>query len=253
MDKVIRLVQQGEIGIVIMEDKVYKNTFSQRFIKQLKEVFDDISNNPSLKAIVVHGYENYFCCGGTKDELISLNRGITTGNSDTALEDLNFYDVFLKCEIPVISAMQGHAIGGGLSLGCFADVIVMGEECVYNAIFMKYGFTPGMGATYIIPKKLGDSVGREMLLTAQNYYGSELKERGSNVKIVKKQEVIKTAMNIARELVEKPLISLKILKQHLNREIKKELSEIILRENKMHEITFAQPEVKKNIETLFGN
>ena len=83
----------------------------------------------------------------------------------------------------MISAMQGHALGGGLAFGCFADIIVMGVECIYSANFMKYGFTPGMGATYIIPRKFGEVLGTEMLLTAKNYYGSELKERGASAKI----------------------------------------------------------------------
>lgn len=253
MGRVIKLVQQAGIGIVILEDREYKNTFSQRFIKELKETFDEISSNPTLKVVVVHGYDNYFCCGGTKDELLELSKGLTKGASEVSLEDLNFFDMFLRCEIPVIAAMQGHAIGGGLSLGCFADIMVLGEECIYNAVFMKYGFTPGMGATYIIPRKLGEALGNEMLFTAQNYYGSELKERGAPVKIVKKQEVIKEAFSMAEELAERPQLSLRVLKEHLNRQIKKDLIDVVSRENGMHKITFAQPEVRNKIEALFGN
>jgi polyketide biosynthesis enoyl-CoA hydratase PksI len=253
MGSVIKLVQQGGIAIVILEDREYKNTFSQRFVKELKETFDDISRNQTLKVVVVHGYDNYFCCGGTKDELIELSTGISKGTSEVVLEDLNFFDMFIRCEIPVIAAMQGHAIGGGLSLGCFADIMVLGEECVYNAVFMKYGFTPGMGATYIIPRKFGEALGNEMLFTAQNYYGSELKERGAPVKIVKRQEVIEVALSIAEELAERPQMSLRVLKEHLNRQIKRDLTDVVSRENAMHRITFAQPEVRNKIEELFGN
>jgi polyketide biosynthesis enoyl-CoA hydratase PksI len=253
MDRVIKLVQQGEIGIVAMEDREYKNTFSQRFLKELKDTFKDISQNKTLKVIVVHGYDNYFCCGGTKDELIGLSKSVVLEEeSEVTLEDLNFFDLFLRCEIPVIAAMQGHAIGGGLALGCFADILVLGEECIYNAVFMKYGFTPGMGATYIIPRKLGDALGNEMLFTARNYYGIEMKERGAMVKIVKKQNVIQSALDIATELAEKPLVSLKLLKAHLNRDIKNDISNVAAKENEMHKITFAQPEVRERIEILFG-
>ncbi len=253
MGSVIKLVQQGEIGIVILEDREYKNTFSKTFVKELKETFGEISNNMKLKVVLVHGYDNYFCCGGTKEELVELSKSITNGTGEVALAELDFFDLFIRCELPVIAAMQGHAMGGGLSLGCFADVIVLGEECVYNAVFMKYGFTPGMGATYIIPRKLGEALGNEMLFTAQNYYGSDLKERGAPVKIVKKQEVIEVALSIARELAERPRLSLEVLKEHLNRQIKKELKDVVARENAMHRITFTQPEVQNKIEELFGN
>ncbi len=253
MGRVIKLVQQGQIGFITLEDREYKNTFSQVFIRELKETFVEISKNPTFKVIIVHGYDNYFCCGGTKEELLELRKDMTLGTGSTTLDDLNFFDTFLRCEIPVIAAMQGHAIGGGLSLGCFADIMVLADESIYNAIFMKYGFTPGMAATYIIPRKLGEALGNEMLLTAQNYYGSELKRRGVPVKVVKREEVIKVAVNIAEEMVKTPLLSLKVLKKHLNRQIKKDLKDVIERENTMHRITFAQTEVQSKIEELFGN
>jgi polyketide biosynthesis enoyl-CoA hydratase PksI len=161
---------------------------------------------------------------------------------------LSIYDLLIKCEVPVIAAMQGHALGGGMVFGSSADIMVMAEECIYSTNFMKYGFTPGVGATYIIPKKFGQVLGTEMLMTARNYYGGELKERGAAAKIVRKVDVIDTAMEIAQDLSAKPLISLKILKDHLTRQIRLELPDIIERELEMHRITFTQPEVTNMIE-----
>ena len=51
--------------------------------------------------------------------------------------------------------MQGHGIGGGFVVGLFADFVILSRESVYSTNFMKYKFTPGMGATYIVPKKIG--------------------------------------------------------------------------------------------------
>jgi polyketide biosynthesis enoyl-CoA hydratase PksI len=110
-----------------------------------------------------------------------------------------------------------------------------------------------MGATYIIPKQFGELLGIEMIDSAKNYYGRELKERGAPVKVVKKTEVIKTAMSMAKELADKPLNSLKVLKKHLTRQIRSELPDVIARELEMHQITFAQKEVRQRIESLFGN
>jgi polyketide biosynthesis enoyl-CoA hydratase PksI len=247
MSEVVKLFKEGSIGIVVLEEREYKNTFSTPLINGLMNCFEALQQMPDIKVIVVHGYDNYFCCGGTKEELIGILE------EKLQFTDLNFYDLLLRCEVPVISAMQGHALGGGLVFGCYADIIVMGEECLYSANFMKYGFTPGMGATYIIPNQFGKLLGTEMLLSAKNYYGRELKERGAPVKIVKKAEVIKTAMSMAKELADKPLLSLKVLKKHLTRQIHSELPSVIARELEMHKITFAQPEVRQRIESLFGN
>jgi len=247
MSKVVKLFKEGSIGIVVLEEREYKNTFSKPFINDLKNTFEAIGRMADISVVVVHGYDNYFCCGATKEELINIL------GQKVQFTDLDFHDLLLRCAVPVISAMQGHALGGGLVFGCYADIIVMGEECLYSTNFMKYGFTPGMGATYIIPNKFGELLGTEMLLSAKNYYGRELKERGAPVKVVKKAEVIKTAMGIAKELADKPLLSLKVLKKHLTRHICSELPSVIARELEMHKITFAQKEVRQRIESLFGN
>ncbi|MGA1867986.1 MAG: polyketide synthase [bacterium] len=246
MTEVIRLIQEGDIGIVIMEEREHKNTFSQSFNAGLTDVFNRIAHSPGIKVVVIHGYDNYFSCGGTKEELLGIMEG------KLQFTDLQFFDVLLQCEQPVIAAMQGHALGGGLVFGSYADIIVMGEECIYSTNFMKYGFTPGMGGTYIIPKKFGEALGSEMLLTAANYYGRQLKERGAPMKIVRKADVIPIAMEAAKELADKPSLSLKLLKKQLTYSIRSELPSVIVRELKMHKLSFAQPEVRARIENLFG-
>jgi polyketide biosynthesis enoyl-CoA hydratase PksI len=255
MDNVIKLNKQGPIALVAMEEREYGNTFTHRFIQGMKDAFAAIARDPEIKVVMVHGYDNYFCCGGTKEELMGFSRGVTKqkGEGQVQFTDAHFHDMFLCCEVPVIAAMQGHALGAGLAMGCYADIILMGEQCIYSANFMKYGFTPGFGGSYIIPKKLGDTLGIEMLFTARNYYGRELKERGAHVRIVSKSEVIKIAFEIAHELADKPLLSLKLLKKHLNHLITSQLQWAVENEVEMHRVTFAQPEVHSRIERLFGN
>lgn len=247
MNPVIKLqFPEPSIAVVVLEDRASSNTFSREFIAGLMDVFYQIRQNKALKAVIVHGYDNYFCCGGTKEELLNIYLGKIT------FADLPFYRLLLDCEIPTIAAMQGHALGGGLAFGCYADWVILGEECLYSANFMKYGFTPGMGATYMIPKKFGEPLAHEMLFSAQNYHGKTLKTRGALANIVEKKAVIQTAMNLAKELADKPRNSLIVLKQHLTQKIKLELPHIIEQELAMHRITFTGPEVKERIEALFG-
>ncbi|MBV7338438.1 enoyl-CoA hydratase/isomerase family protein [Chloroflexi bacterium TSY] len=247
MTQVVTLTYpEPTIALVEMADRTYRNTFSQPLIEGLLHTFEAIQQNPDVKVVVIHGYDNYFCCGGTQEELLNIFEGKIKFNV------LPFYRILLDCEIPTISAMQGHGIGGGLAFGCYADLIVMAEECLYSANFMKYGFTPGLGATYIIPRKFGELLGAELLYSANNFHGGKLRERGIPAKVVKKQEVIATALTLARDLADKPRTSLKLLKQHLTQTIKAELPTIIEQELAMHEISFSQPEVRERIETLFG-
>lgn len=247
MESVVEL-REIEAGIVqiTMQDRVHKNSFSYEFVRELIKRFETIQDNANYKAVVLTGYDSYFATGGTQEALIETYEGNINFN------DTNFYSLALDCKIPVIAAMQGHGIGGGFALGLFADFVVMSRESVYSTNFMKYGFTPGMGATYIIPKKLGFSLGEELLLNAGVYRGAELEKRGIPFPVLPREKVLPYALDIARQLAEKPRHSLVTLKDHLVAPIREKLPGIIAKEVEMHDKTFHRPEVRERIVNLFG-
>lgn len=251
MSNVVHLLRQGHVGIVSLEDREARNTFSDHLISGLIRVFDEIESDDSIKVVVIHGYDNYFCCGGTKDELLTLQRG-DARFVDSKDGSRPFYDLLLQCKVPTIAAMQGHALGGGLAFACFADILVLGEENIYSANFMKYGFTPGMGATYNLPQKFGPVLGAEMLYSARNYFGRELKSRGICSRVVPKRSVIQVAIEIANELAEKPRISLMLLKEALSASLRESIDKVIAKEVAMHQVSFRQPEVLERIESFFA-
>ncbi len=231
---------------VKMQDRVYKNTFSEELVHGLIEAFQKIKANSTYKVVILTGYDNYFCSGGTQEGLLAIHEG------RGKFTDVNVYALALECEIPVIAAMQGHGIGGGFVMGLFADFVILSRESVYTTNFMQYGFTPGMGATYIVPKKMGFSLGEEMLLNAGNYRGAELEKRGVSFKVVSRKDVLSSALQLARQVAEKPRISLITLKNHMVKSIREQLPNVVNQEIAMHDKTFHEPEVKERIIKLFG-
>lgn len=247
MEQVVTLTELGnDIVQITMQDRAARNTFSRPLIEGLLAIFEKIKNNQTYKVVILTGYDNYFSCGGTKEELFKIYR------KELQFNELEFFTYPMTLDIPVISAMQGHAIGGGLAFGCFADFMILGRECIYTTNFMKYGFTPGMASTYLVPLRFGQVVGNEMLFTAENYRGGQLAERGIPQKVVPKKQVLAEAIDLAQKLAQKPRLSLKTLKAHLTKDIIAKVPTIIEEELKMHSITFHQPEVQQRIESLFG-
>ena len=231
---------------VTMSDRMHKNTFSDELILGLIKSFEAIQSNESYKVVILTGYDGYFSSGGTRESLLAIHEG------KIKFTDMHIYRLALDCKIPVIAAMQGHGIGGGFVMGLYSDFVILSRESVYTTNFMKYGFTPGTGATYIMSKKLGFSLSEELLLNADNYRGAELEKRGIPFPVLARAEVLDYAYRLARQLSEKPRLSLILLKDHLVDSIRRDLPEIIQQEVAMHEKTFHLPEVKKRIMTLFG-
>ena len=258
MNEEVVTLKELEAGVVqvTLRDEAHKNTFSAELIQGLAEVFEEIKTNIQYKAVILTGYDSYFASGGTQESLLYLSEGkgnftdIAAGEGNVGS---NLYSLALDCPIPVISAMQGHGIGGGFVMGLFADFVILSRESIYTTNFMKYGFTPGMGATFILPHKLGINLAEEMLLTAKTYYGEDLRKRGVSFPVLPRSEIAAYALDLARNLAEKPRHSLVTLKDHLVADIRKKLPEIIAQELVMHEKTFNQPEVKDRINALFGN
>jgi polyketide biosynthesis enoyl-CoA hydratase PksI len=241
----LREVEPGIVQVT-MQDRVNKNTLSYELTLGLIEAFKSIHDNPNYKVVVLTGYDSYFCTGGTQEGLLAICDG------KTSFTDVNIYSLALECKIPVISAMQGHGIGGGFALGLYADFVVMSREGVYSTNFMKYGFTPGMGATYIVTKKLGFSLGEEMLLNGGIFRGADLEKRGIPFPVIPREKVMAYALELAQQVAEKPRFSLITLKDHLVAPLREELPGIIEKELIMHDKTFHQPEVKDRINALFG-
>lgn len=241
-------VEEIAPGIVeiVMQDRTHKNQFSKDLVAGIQRAFAGIRADTACRAVILTGYDSYFCAGGTQDGLLALQSG------RGKFTDMDIYTLPLECEVPVIAAMQGHAIGGGFVFGLFADLIVLSRESVYTTNFMRYGFTPGIGSTFIVPRKLGPALASEMLLAARNYRGAELEKRGIPFSVLPRTDVLAHARELARDLAEKPRVSLIELKRRLVSELKSELPAAIAAELRMHETTLPLPEVRELIHSEFG-
>lgn len=249
-NSVVQLVELGS-GVVqiTMKDEENRNGFSQELMTGLFQCFQAVREHDSYKVVILAGTTHYFATGVTGGQLMSSFQR----DDDLTLEKLSeLLTLALNCPIPVIAAIEGHALGGGFAIGLYADLIVLSRESFYASNFMKYGFIPGAGAIFILLKKLGLELGQEMVYTARNYRGEELGKRGVPFPVLPRKEVLKFAKKIANEIAEKPRLSLVTLKKYLVSDIRKKLQEVLPKEVEMQEITFNQPEVKSLIESSFA-
>ncbi|MGZ5445522.1 MAG: SDR family NAD(P)-dependent oxidoreductase [Thermoanaerobaculia bacterium] len=234
------------IVVVRMQDRDAKNMFSDALMQGVREVFAHIAEMPAYKVVILTGYGHYFASGGTRESLLAIQEG------RARFTDFDIYRLTLDCKLPVIAAMQGHGIGAGWSMGMFADIALLCEESRYVSPYMNYGFTPGAGATYSLPEKMGADLARESLLTAQQYAGRELKARGLALRVLPRAEVNMVAMTLARQMARAPRRGLIDLKAQLIAHMREPLDETFRRELAMHDETFVgQSETLAQIQKSF--
>ena len=157
-----------EICVLHLNYTEQKNMFTKLFLSCISEKLSQVKQDKRLKALIVTGYGNIFSMGGSKEELMSLANG---DNEFSDADGAVIYSGFAELDIPVISAIQGYAFGGGLIFGLYGDIVILSNQGSYSANFMKYGFTPGLGSTFLLRHKLGDLLANEMMYTARYLYG----------------------------------------------------------------------------------
>ncbi|ACC81625.1 polyketide synthase [Nostoc punctiforme] len=211
------------------------------FLKKIAEC----AKNPHLKVLLITGLPKIFCGGASLDVLQKLLRG------DTEVKDLLLPTELLRFPVPVIAAMEGHAVGGGLLIALCCDVIIAAQESRYGVNFAGLGFTPGMGTTSLLPSLVGPLFAHEMILTAKLYKGRELQGRGLFNDVVPKQQVIEVAMDIARNIAEKPKHVLEMVKDTLALPRQRALQEAMSREHLMHTVCFNHPDTQSIVKDMY--
>ncbi|OZH51287.1 hypothetical protein AFK68_32080 [Hydrocoleum sp. CS-953] len=242
--EVVELAELGN-GVVqiTMKDEANLNTLSTGIREGLSKCFGAVAQNKSYKVVILTGNGNYFCAGAGISYLRKRIRG------EAGVIDLS--GSMLDCEIPIISAMQGHSLGGGFLMGLYADFLVLSQESIYTINFMEYGFTPVGATSLILREKFGAALAQEMMYTGKRYRGQELAKRGIPFPVVPKQDVLNHAQRLAQEIAKKPRLSIVSLKELLTSEIRKKIPEVMEKELETHYVTFNQPEVASRIKKVF--
>lgn len=239
-----------EICVLHLNYTEQKNMFTKTFLGSIAKKLSLVKQDKRLKALIVTGYGNIFSMGGSKEELMSL------ANGDNEFSDADgsvIYSGFSKLDIPVISAIQGYAFGGGLIFGLYGDIVILSNQASYSANFMKYGFTPGLGSTFLLRHKLGELLANEMMYTAHIYTGKELSKRCTGVIFENQDDVMTRAVSIAREIASKTSRSLAVLKSGLGQKYRDDLKAAIDMELEMHRETITTAESKQRIDRLISD
>jgi polyketide biosynthesis enoyl-CoA hydratase PksI len=234
------------VSVLKMDDAKGRNIFSAEFITEFLHALDELEHERRTKVLILCGRQDVFCGGAEKQALLDLCDG------KAAVRDLVLCERLLEVPFPVIAAMEGHAIGGGLAVGFCCDIVIAARESRYGAVFMSLGFTPGMGCTTLLAELVGPYLASEMMFTGKRFRGSELEGKGTHINyVLPRTEVVAKAWDIAEQIAEKDARSISLLKHALSMNKKKLLVDARHQEDLMHRISFAFPETRRTIQELY--
>lgn len=220
----IETTDRDGVRIVALRDEAGQNALDRPMVEALT---DALAVPESVRAVVLRGAPEVFSRGASPRVLAQLEEG------EIAPTELTLPRAVLGVEVPVVAAMEGHAIGGGLALGLCADVVVLAEESRYGATFVDLGFTPGMGMTRLLERVMSPLMAHELLLGGEPRRGRDLRHVGFN-HVVPRREVWPRALEIADRFAEKRRSVLTMLKAELARPWRRAFEEAREAEAEMH-------------------
>lgn len=242
--ELVSLGIEDGVATVRMQDEQGRNALAPAFVAELRSALASVAENAGAKVLLLTGLPDVFCSGAPLELLRALcDETVKPSELDLPLQ-------LLSLPLPIVAAMRGHALGGGLAVGLCADVVVFGRESRYGANFMEMGFTPGMGMTGLLEHVLPPASAHEMLYTGGSYRGSFFEKQGAG-RVVAREQVESEALDIARRIAEKPRHALELLKRALAKPRRERYERDFRVEARMHEICFRHPETIERIEANY--
>jgi enoyl-CoA hydratase/carnithine racemase len=132
-----------------------------------------------------------------------------------------------NCEIPMIAAINGHAIGLGLDLACVCDVRISADSAKFASSFIKVGIVPGDGGAWILPRAIGLSKAAEMILTGDSYDAAAALAMGLVSSVVPADGLMAAAHAMAARIVVNPPKTLRLAKRLLREGQQQRLSDVL--------------------------
>lgn len=200
----------------------------------------------NIRAIIITGAGRAFSAGGN---LEMLERKIQLGADENRTLMLKFYHSFLgilSLNIPLIAAINGHAVGAGLCLACACDLRIASDTAKFGMTFTKLGLHPGMGGTYFLPKVLGPAAAAEFMLCAKVIDAAEAHRIQLVSNVYKADQLLRAAEELAFSIASCGPESTKQLVESL-RSGTTSLNSALEREAACQSINYCSPEFKEGV------
>jgi enoyl-CoA hydratase/carnithine racemase len=182
------------------------NFFDVALIQKIAKAFEAFDRDDDVRAIVLAAQGKAFCAGanfGDGSTLENNSKQPSDLDSDEAVRHLYIEgNRLLRTQKPIIAAVHGAAVGGGLGLAMMADFRVTCPEARFCANFTRLGFHPGFGLTVTLPAVIGPSKAALMLYTSRRVPGDEAHAMGLADVLVPQDQVRAAALNLAAEIAE---------------------------------------------------
>lgn len=226
-------------------DRAPANALSSHVLKEFSSVLDEIEKVEDIRVVLIHGEGRFFSAGADIKEFTSISSGSEFAKLGEYGQDL--FERMEKFPKPLIAAIHGAALGGGLELAMGCHFRLVAENAKLGLPELQLGLIPGFAGTQRLPHLVGRARAAEMLFTSDPITGLEAVAYGLANHAYPESELLENAFNLAKKIAKKSPIALKAAIDLLNYTKSDQFYEGVKKEAELFGEVFASNDGKEGI------
>ena len=200
MSELVLVTDDGPVRTVRMNRPEKKNALTMAMYDAMAEAIESAGQSQTLRCVLIAGSPTVFCAGNDiGDFLLAASQGGALG-----APILRFLYALARCEMPLVAAVQGNAVGVGTTMLMHCDHVVASSEARFSTPFVSLGLVPEAASSLIAPRLMGQARAFSLLVMGRPLNADEAKAAGLVNTVVSPDAVEAEAMKAARAIASLP-------------------------------------------------
>jgi enoyl-CoA hydratase len=227
--------KEGMLGVVTLNRPQAMNALSYKLVTELISALTELEKDDNVRCLVIAGSEKAFSAGADIKEMSDMTavQMAMTGHFFPLWDKVGHYPK------PIVGALSGYVLGGGLELAMSLDVLIASETTQLGQPEIDIGVMPGGGGTQRLTRAVGKAKAMEMILTGKRIGAEEAKTLGLVSKVVPKEAYLEEAKKVANEIASKSPVAARMAKMAVNKAFEMGLTQGIDFERELFYLLFA--------------
>lgn len=208
----VEIERRGPVARVFLNRPQVLNALNAPTMAELAEAFAALDDEGAIRVIVLSGRGRAFAAGADIEEMAGADPETMLGR-----DHLTKWDAIRGVKKPIVAAVNGFCLGGGLELAMCTDVIVASEDAKFGQPEIKIGVMPGAGGTQMLTRLVGAQRAMEMVLTGRMVDAKEAYAMGLVARLVPPGTALEAATGLAEEIARMPQVAVRLAKESVRR------------------------------------
>lgn len=243
-DSTLLLRHEGNVAVLALNRPAALNAIDTSALLALKEMLERLRDDAAVQGIVLTGEGKSFCAGADIGEMAHM----------TPMEAVRFAEqgqalmfAIERVGKPVIAAVKGHALGGGLELALACDFIVAAESARFAAPEVRLGIIPGFGGTQRLARLVGKAKAKELIFSGETIDAREAFAIGLVNRILPDDALLTEAVALADRICSRGALSLRMAKEIIDAGYDMDLRNACLMERDAFALCFTTEDQKEGM------